>query len=267
MRIVIHCHPRMVHQIQQAEAFAEGARHHGHDVFIARDFHPLNRDIAVVWGGNPRVNPVVEAQKAINKPYITLERGFFGDRMRSTSIGLNGFNGLADFKNAGSNAGRGPELHKWKSGKELIVIMGQMPGDTSLRGVNIVPWYAEMADEARNLYNKKIAVVYRAHPLDKSGWHPHNAKRIVGSLENTLIRALGIITYSSTSGVDAMVAGVPVMAADPLSMIYNIAPHTVSELKKAKEPDGREQWANDLGYTQWSEEEIRSGMAWEHLGL
>ncbi len=64
-----------------------------------------------------------------------------------------------------------------------------------------------------------------------------------------------------------MIAGVPVMAADPLSMIYNIAPHTVAELKKAKAPDEREQWANDLGYTQWSEEEIRSGMAWEHLGL
>ena len=265
MRIAIHCQPGLDHHFQYAELFAEGARKHGHDVEIVRGFHPLNRDLALVWGGSPRTKPVVDAQIAAGRPYITMERGFVGDRMKYTSIGLNGFNGLANYPDALELSPRFEiPMDTWKPGKELIVIMGQMAGDASLRGVDIRPWYHEMAEEAGDVFGKKFKVVFRAHPLDKSGWHPANAPRIGGALDKVLRRAKGVITYSSTSAIDSLFAGVPVMAANEVSMAYDVAANTVKELKNMKEPD-RGKFALNLSYCQWTEEEIASGKAWEHI--
>jgi len=80
-------------------------------------------------------------------------------------------------------------------------------------------------------------------------------------IEKDLEAARYAVTFNSNSGVDAALAGVPVVAMDEGSMAWQVAGHRIGEIVF---PD-REKWAHDLAFAQWDVEEITSGEAWEHL--
>ena len=85
-------------------------------------------------------------------------------------------------------------------------------------------------------------------------------------LETCMKKALCVYTYSSTSGVDAMLAGKQVIAESSASMVYDLVGHSVKDIKKKpKEPEGRKQWFANLACRQWPIEEIRNGNAWKYL--
>ncbi len=105
-------------------------------------------------------------------------------------------------------------------------------------------------------------MVFRPHPKDLNYLVPKGALFSNNSLEVDLAGARGVVTLSSTVGVDAVLAGKPVLAYDPISMVYDIAGHHVEQFPETMD---REQWAHNLAYCQWTEKEIRNGEAWEHL--
>ena len=116
----------------------------------------------------------------------------------------------------------------------------------------------------RELKAAGYEVIYRPHPRDKQHIS-YGVPFMTASLEECFKVAKCIYTYSSTSGIDAMLAGKPVIAESPVSMVYDLAGHGVKDIKKLKEPKDRQQWFNDLAYRQWTLEEIRKGEAWEFI--
>lgn len=234
-----------------------GLKKHGVDVQVQDLNTHVDVDLAIFWGH--RRQDIITRQKQIGGDYLVMERGYFRDRFKYTSVGFNGLNGRADFKNRDCPSDRwdrhGVEIKDWNDG-EVVLLVGQVNGDASLAGANIESWYRVVAEEAKALGS----VVFRPHPKGSPNKFP-DCEVSTLSLEQDLARAKCVITYNSNTGVDAILNGVPVIAMDKGSMAWDVAGH---EIVPPPQPD-RTQWAYNLAYCQWTEEEIRNGDAWEHL--
>ena len=246
------------HQTKAMEALSKGIDDKTNIINVNR----LSATIAetcVCWGVR---------HMALLKPYykkiVVVERGYFNDRMTYYSLGIGGLNGHADFNNKNSHADRwlknGPDIKQWKSGGDYYLVMGQVDGDQSIKGVNMNNWYRKIADELMEKTDKPV--YYRAHPLSRK--YIDCLQTMDGDLDTALINACGVITYNSNSGVDAILAGVPTMTQDRGAMAYSIAAHNVNQLIDFDYPD-RDQWLYNLAYTQWTLKELENGTAWNHL--
>ena len=245
------------------DAFVEGLRQHGIEPEQRRAEDWRVSDLAVVWAH--RDVALHNMQGAAGKHYLVLERGYIGDienRRRWTSAGFDGLNGRADFCNEDVGPDRwqkhfGDAMQPWKDDGDYALLMGQVRGDASLVGVDIEDWYTEAAQALSGL---GWTVMFRPHPRDRMQ-APDGAYVLESSLDSALEGAALVVTWNSNSGVDAVLAGVPTVAMDRGSMAYRVSAHEYSE----RFTPNRDQWAFDLAYTQWRENEIRSGLAWEHL--
>lgn len=263
MKIVIYRHPSG-HPKSTEDAFAKGLTKHGLAAEFAEDANaPRDCDLAVFWG-HKRLK-VMAHQKKNGARYLVMERGYIGDRFYWTSLGFDGLNGRADFKNREMPEARfrkffAQYMRPWREAKgKYVLLMGQVPGDASLAGVDIMAWYEGMSVAIKSAGHQ---LFFRPHPLDKHGLAPAGVNPIRGELAEVLRGAISVVTYNSNSAVDAIMAGVPAVAVDQGSMAWPVAGHTVSELERR--PD-RMQWGSDIAYAQWAPWEIENGIAWAHL--
>ena len=247
------------------DAFVVGLRAHGIKPEERRADDWRVSDLAVVWAH--RDTELHDMQRDTGKHYLVLERGYIGDlenRRRWTSIGYDGLNGRADFCNAGAGPARWEEhfagfMQPWREGGDYALLMGQVRGDASLANINIEHWYAETAAHLSDL---GWTVMFRPHPNDLTT-APDRAYALVGSLQGALSGAAVVVTWNSTSGVDAALSGVPVVAIDRGSMAWDVAAHSIEELNY--ESTDRAAWAARLAHTIWSDDEMSGGVAWAHL--
>ena len=209
-------------------------------------------DFVAVWGWR-------EARRYINTlPTLVLECGYLGARTTDwISLGWDGLNGRAQFVNAnvpGDRAARWARLLKpcRPFGGGPIVIMGQVAGDCSWNNADPATKYQQMRQMVAGLGQP---VLFRPHPI--------TADTGV-SLAETLEMASGVVTFSSNSGVDAVLAGVPTIAMDAGSMVFGLVP-AKPPFEKIDE-NQRARWLERLAYCQWSAAEVADGTAWEHIG-
>lgn len=190
------------------------------------------------------------------RDFVIFERGYIGDRFKFTSIGLNGLNGLATFPELGIGEDRFNKYHSgdlkdWDPQGDYVLICGQVPGDKSLRGMDIYPWYVAQAKHYSRLGHR---VIFRAHPIAKQRGYPTAIRYAESSsrdLEDDLRHASLVITFNSNSGVDALMAGKISMAHDSGSMVYNWD----------GTEEGRIKTLRRIAECQWLPEEIESGEA------
>lgn len=216
-------------------------------------------DVAICWG--------IRHLHEISQHYetvVVMEQGYFSNRLQNLSVGIGGLNGRANFGNQDSPSDRwekhGVSMQDWKEDGDYYLIMGQVDGDMSIDGVNIHTWYRTIADEIEQ--KTDVPVYFRPHPLSRNS--SGLIQMLDGELESALSDAKGVITYNSNSAVDAALAGIPVLAHDQGSMAWDIAAHSIDELINFEYPD-REQWAYNLAYAQWTQNELIDGTAWSHI--
>ena len=276
------------------QAFADGLDVHGQ----AYDWVPSTRqinncDMFVVWSLRPVVSP--NRKPTINRArlfgnrrasritadVLVLEQSYFGGQRgrqsNMASIGFNGLNGRAEFHNSNSPCDRwikhGLPFEPWVTEGDYILLVGQVPEDTSHRFININQWYTEAVAWIRK-QQPDCKILFRPHPaedrwkgqrrsdLSRATQIPNGVEVSSGNLQEDLKHASHVVTFNSNVGVDAVIAGRPVMAFDCGSMVYELAsdlgcPNTCDET--------RQRWANNLAYCQWTIDEVRCGEAWSHL--
>lgn len=267
MRIAVHSNDA-AHQARAASVFTSGARRHGIDVVEAGYDEPTTCDVAVVWGW--RQDKVKAACAAAGAPVLVMERGHVPPRDRWTSLGWNGLGGRSVRPEAPDGGRRwrmhhGSLLRPWRrTTAAAALVIGQVAGDASLAHVDFPRWAQARCDEAADL---GMSVTYRPHPLSTPlgySWVPSRVRIAQPSetLEESLARADVVCTFNSTTGVEAVLAGVPTVAFDKGSIAW---PMSSRSLAAPLERPSRERWAADLAWSQWTEEEISSGEAWATL--
>lgn len=239
----------MAHQNSWGSAFAAGLKKHGVDAHLSETYS--RADLVVMW--SVRREDTINLAKREECEVCILERGYVGDRLNWTSVSFGGrLNGRAEFRGPLTDGSRWKEnfsdlMKPWREEESgAAIIMGQTPGDMSVKNVSLPSFYERASREFQRLGLKT-----------RLRQHPNIAKS--RPLEMDLSEARCAITWNSNSGVDAVLAGVPTVAMDQGSMAWNVAGHSFAMPPK---PD-RRQWANALAWKQFSKEEMTSGFCWD----
>ena len=209
------------------------------------------------------------------------ERLYSSDPYKHCRIGLGGFPddgamALADFSKNRWEKLNGQLSHlsvkPWRKSGSQVVVIGQVPGDASLRGLDVVDWIYRTCVELRELTNRPIIV--RPHPLAggevssllglKLAAIDVTLDDVANPLSKTLDSAWAIVTYSSGAAIDAILSGIPAIAMSPASFAWDVANHTLESVIEPSLPD-RGPWLEKLAAIQWSEKEVEDGDVWEPL--
>lgn len=181
------------------------------------------------------------------------------------ALGWNGLNGRADFRNHDSPADRAAKLGIALEPRHYganILLCGQVPWDASCDFINLQDWLLDAVEKIRSVSGANI--VYRPHPMAKlpnmRGCQYSMGKPLIADL----LDAHCVVTFNSNSAVEAVIKGVPVFSFDEGSMVWPICNKSWLDIENPKFPN-RQQWLNNLAYSQWLPAEMRSGEAWHHI--
>lgn len=257
MNFTVLASARSPHQIAHQAALVQGFRALGIPATTSSGTNSRTKFVAC-WGW--RSGRVLRAK---GFEVLVLERGYLGNRFEWTSLAWNGLNGNGKFAPTPNDGGlrfreNFKPLKPWNPQGSYILIMGQVPGDASLRGKDMMPWYAATAKEAAEHYN--LPVFFRPHPEAlKKGFRQivKGTNRSRCGLDEAIAGAALVITYNSNSGVDSVLAGKPTLAMDQGSMAWPVTAHTIGAIVTPE----REAWAHELAWRQWKLDEIKSGKA------
>lgn len=254
---VIRTNERLTHQIYWGREFGNGLKHHGWQVDLA-DRTKTNQipkcDLLVLWG--IRDQEAIKLQKSRGDEICILERGYIGDRFAWTSVSFGGgLNGRGIYRGPLQDSTRWQKhfnhlLKEWNDRPNgYALIMGQVPGDTAVKNVDLTAFYRIASN---TLIAKGMETRFREHPRF------HNKPR---PLENDLAGARCVVTWNSNSGVDSVLAGIPVVTMDIGAMAWDVSGH---ELAMPPKPD-RTAWAHAIAWKQWTKDEMASGYCWDMI--
>lgn len=258
----------MVHQKSHGAAIRKGLERHGIECeFVNGDRFAASADFHVTWGAQVKRPTIFELSDLESKPVLVMERAYLPDRMEWTSMGWGGLNNRAHFPKCPDDGERfekhWPDLLKpWRrSNNGHVLVCGQVPGDSSVHGVDLGAWIQEVVETLSG------EVVFRPHPVmierNISIQYPIGASVSThDTLAEDLIGCRLCITYNSNSGVEAVLAGIPTVCWDKGAMAWTMT--TRSPWEKPLRPN-RKAWAHHLAWCQWQREEIEDGTAWDHL--
>lgn len=261
------------HQESQIKNFVEGLKKHNIECIEKTQFNPQDDpDLAVFW--SHRKLDIIQYMRKNNKPYIVMERAFVGDRFHWSSIGFNGLNGRADFRNKDI-----VDISRWNKHFEhlypklphnpnsnKVLVIGQVMTDAAVAHVDINKWYSNTIHQLNQM---GYDVIFRPHPLNKCHWENNKLKYTIDK-HNDCIDTFKTsdlkfaVTFSSNSGVLSILHGIPTVSIDEGSMIYDITSHDISN-PTYPDDDMLTQWKARLAYTQWSPDEIKRGDFYDHI--
>lgn len=252
------------HHHKVLTAFADGVRNTGAECFInpVEQFAPC--DAAVVFGVRKKAvayskhrGTIFDTMRRDKKPVVVIDSGYV-NRDTYFMVGLNGLNGRANFRNESCGPDRwevlGVELKPYRDEGDHILVCGQIPWDASVQDFDHEKWCLDIVHKLKKITPRPI----RFRP------HPKIARAPLPPIEHDLERAYAVVTFSSNSGVDAAIAGIPVFALDKGSMAWPVSSHDLTYIHNPLKPL-REPWAFNLAYTQWTIEEMKEGLPWRHL--
>ena len=164
---------------------------------------------------------------------------------------------------------------EWRKNGDHILILMQNPGDASLRGADIFEWVENTVIELRKHTDRPIRI--RPHPLPNKQQKLQQLKeKLTGVtfVENKLpdLRPLTadfencwcVVTYSSGSSVDAVLAGIPNIACDSGNMAWPISSTKLNMIEQPYTGDTK-LWEQQISHCQFSVEELRNGVCWNHV--
>jgi hypothetical protein len=228
-------------------------------------------------------------------PYVQLETQLIGRPIDTAlhsefRVGVNGF--LWDDADWGFEHIEGDRSTKvferngydpnvpWRQDGDYILLCMQKVGDASLRGADVFKWAEDTVAQIRNHTDRKIII--RPHPLyRKSSLHSQLREKVLRvadvhwqeadvtkpnfmPIAEQLNKAWCTVTYSSGTGIDAVINGIPNVACDTGSMVYEVSSKEISEVEHPFTGD-KSRWANKIAHCQWSIDEFESGECWEHV--
>jgi hypothetical protein len=107
-------------------------------------------------------------------------------------------------------------------------------------------------------------IIYRPKPSWPDATNLPGAKLDkVTPLSNAIRGAHCVVTHHSNVGCDALLEGIPVLSKYGIASV--LGPHDLGSVEHPYYPAGREQWAYNAAYCQWSLDEMANGACWNHL--
>lgn len=160
----------------------------------------------------------------------------------------------------------GIQVEPWRAESSGHILIAGM-GDKGARaeGYGVEEWerwaWKKMAQytSRRIIYRPKPSY-RRARPIQGLAY---SSRQI--DISVALQNCFAVVTHHSNVAVDAIVRGIPAFSWKGVAI--GMSSQDLSTIEEPVRPEGREQWVNDLAYCQWNVEEMKKGLAWNHLVL
>lgn len=259
------------------DAFARGCSVLGHDVVWNDNDSDVDVIWSVLWHGRMAKNQSIwQRNMAQSKPTVVLEIGGI-KRGTTWKVGLNGINRDADFGRMGNDDSRaallGLELKPWSNIGENILLCGQHERSEQWRDMpRMSKWVSDTIDEIRKYTDRQI--IFRPHPrcplpAIEHEFHnvirqtPRQTPNTYDDFDIDYSNVWATISWSSNPGIHSILNGVPAFVG-PSSLAFDVANFDLSNIENPIRPP-REGWLNDYAYTEWTVEEISSGLPIKRL--
>jgi hypothetical protein len=202
---------------------------------------------------------------------VYADLGYWGRRKRSRwdgyhKLAVNSRHPTAYFQSRKHDSKRFLEHHvqirPWRESGRHILVAGMSAKAAAAEGLQPNEWERATINRLRQLTDREI--VYRPKP----NWHdaiPLEGARFDrdSDLINALTGCHALVSHHSNVAVDALLAGVPCICPGGVASL--LSGHDLGQIENPPMPDGREQWAADLAWTQWNIDEMESGAAFRYL--
>jgi len=143
-------------------------------------------------------------------------------------------------------------LQPWKSDGAAVIVI--VPSDSICKVISVV--------YGKNLNNREWASV-TSDNLRRYTDRPILVKEKGPGLDGLLKNAWAVVSYSSVSEVESVMAGVPVFVGMH-SPAFPMSSGEIENIERPRYPD-REDWLRTLAYSQFTAEEMGNGKAWRIL--
>lgn len=232
----------------------------------------VENEVAAFYGLSGSLGRILKTYKAHPKAKaVYVDLGYWSRRLESRfdgyhKLAINSRHPTDYFQTGRLRAGRlaphGIRIEPWRTGGSHILVAG-MSGKAALaEGFLPNQWEAETIMRLRKITDRPI--VYRpkpnwleARPVGGTTMDAHTP------LAAALRDAWAVVTHHSNVAVDAILAGVPAFVEAGVAVPMGAG--TLDNLETPLRPEGREEWAERIAWTQFSVAEIASGLAWRHL--
>lgn len=257
--------------------------------------HYTECDVAVMMGSwKPRDRDHHQVRNSIvenARCFVVVETPLLNRKMFQKSthhrIGVNGFlnnHGMFNHGNHGNDRTQklGISWEGWKNKDDgKILLMLQLPGDASLRGINMYAWAANTIEKIRKTSSRKIVV--RTHPShipkDADEFYKFSFDLLTKykniefssgkekTIKDEFADCYCSVAYTSGSAIDSILAGIPVLVTDPGNFAFDISSNYLEEIENLKKVTAGEinAWIDNLSYSQWTPDEMESGEVWSHI--
>jgi hypothetical protein len=241
-------------------------------------------DVVVIWSVLLNMygrKPIYDYYKDKAKIVVIEVGGLI--RNETWRIGIGGINSVANFANQDvdhvddSRARKlGLSLKPWRDVGESgpIIICLQNTKSEAWTAGPVKVWLRDTIEHIRASSYRPIIV--RQHPRHKEDIKlmlteypnvkedfPRFTKGDNVNFDERLQEAYCVINYNSNPGIEAVMAGIPVMVHDS-SLCYEVGNPLDGDINVLQMPD-RQHWLNRLSYCEWFVDEIEKGIPWRRI--
>jgi hypothetical protein len=263
------------------DSVIEGFKQSKEDYFVQNLRFYKECDVAILfgiysirfWEETGYRKQIIDHHIKNKKPFIVIERGYL-KRDQYYSFAVNGFGGRANFYNKNSSPDRFNKLDlkvkPWNENRnQAILIATQISWDTSVQHVNYELWLKKTMNDLRKMYPSK-EIIFRPHPVRGIDIYSDEVLKVINrnkvqistfSLEEDFQRSSSVMTFNSTTSVDAILEGVPVISHDDGCIVRNVTDHSIKNVENFTRFDRNFVFFN-LAYTQWNWEEFAENKPW-----
>jgi hypothetical protein len=261
---------------------------------LASTYRKPEAEVAVFYGLREKLGDVFEDYRAAGLTTVYIDLGYWGRRWNYSMPGIghrygyhkfvvNARHATDYFQKVKHDSRRLRALRTqckinvepWRKRGEHILLAGSSAKSAGVDGLEPQQWERDAVARLRAVTDRPI--FYRAKPswkdatpIDGSTWRPavkwipgEDKPRAVESTEAALRNAWAVVTHHSNVAIDGLLSGIPAFVDDGLAL--PMASQDLSLIERPFYPDEREQWLNDITYTQFNMVEMQDGTAWKHL--
>lgn len=272
-RVAVYKNPNNGRSIAICDAMAEGIRNVGDRVDVIDESHYRSptHDVAVFYGLAFRLLNIFREYPRAGKKAVYIDLGYWGRHHNGNRVGyhkfsVNGRHPTAYFQRLKHDATRaalfGLAPGRWARGRNIL-LAGMGPKACGVEGFGRLEWELKAIQQLKASTDRPI--LYRPKPSWKHAGNIEGA--IFNDPQTDLAKVLkdchAVVTHHSNVAVDGLVAGVPAFCVQGVAK--PLALDDLKAIEAPRYPDDREQWINDIAWTQFNVPEMREGVPWRHL--
>lgn len=257
----------------------EGCKNLGIKYDVHKSYVQTDADVAIFYGMRPDHIRVLEEFKASGRKVLVTDLAYFGYRKLGTShdhlknyfkVAINAMHPTAYFHKINHSSDR------WRSFKikvqplkldgKYILLAGIGPKSSLVYKIKHQSWDEKAISILRK--HTKMPIYYRAKPN-----HAEKFKKLDGTVWtspktpiNELIdKSFAIVTRHSNVAIDGLVRGKPCFVQEGPASVISHTDLSLIKTPKIVSYDEQMQFFYNLAYTQFSIDEIKSGMCIKHF--